>query len=85
VLRSWAWIGGQRHPYQEGPVTTMREPEDLIAGFGGLKAGAAMYCGTLAAKGGIRPAEAFEMELEDPVLRRSIRHMYRVAALPVEG
>jgi hypothetical protein len=44
-----------------------------------------MFCGTLAVKGGIRPADAFEMELEDPVLRRTIRHKYAVAALPVEG
>jgi hypothetical protein len=85
VLRSWAWIGGQRHPYQEGPVTTMRAPEDLLARYGGLKPSAAMFCGTLAVKGGIRPAEAFEMELEDPVLRRRIRHKYSVAVLPVEG
>jgi hypothetical protein len=85
VLRSWAWIGGERHPYQEGPVATMRAPEDLIARYGGLKPGSAMYCGTLAVKGGIRPADAFEMELEDPVLRRSIRHKYGIAVLPVEG
>ncbi len=85
VLRSWAWIGGQRHPYQEGPVTTMREPEDLIRRYGGLPTGGAMFCGTLAVKGGIRPADAFEIELEDPVLRRTIRHKYAIAALPVEG
>lgn len=85
VLRSWAWIGGQRQPYQEGTVATMRPPEDLIARYGGLGAGAAMFGGTLAVKGGIRSADAFEMELEDPVLGRSIRHQYRIAALPVEG
>lgn len=85
VLRSWAWIGGQRQPYQEGAVATMRPPEDLIARYGGLAAGAAMFGGTLAAKGGIRSAEYFEMELEDPVLGRSIGHKYRIAPLPVEG
>ena len=85
VLRAWAWIGGQRQPYQEGPVTTMRDPEDLMARYGGLEPGTAMYCGTLAVKGAIRPAEAFEMELEDKVLQRSIRHKYTIAALPVEG
>ena len=85
VLRSWAWIGGQRQPYQEGPVATMRPPEDLIARYGGLGVGAAMFGGTLAVKGGIRSADEFEMELEDPVLRRSIRHRFSVAALPVEG
>ena len=85
VLRSWAWIGGQRQPYQEGTVATMRPPEDLIARYGGLGAGTAMFGGTLAVEGGIRAADTFEMELEDPVLRRSIRHRYSVAALPVEG
>jgi hypothetical protein len=85
ALRSWAWIGGQRQPYQEGPVSAMRDPEDLMARYGGLEPGAAMFCGTLAVKGGIRPAEMFEMELEDPVLQRSIRHQYRIAPLPVAG
>lgn len=81
VLRSWA--DGQL--YQEGPVTAMRSPEDLLERFGGLKSGWAMFCGTLAAKGGIRPAQTFTMELEDPVLKRSLRHEYRIKVLPVEG
>lgn len=85
MLRSWAMIGGQRVLYQEGPVTTMREPEDLMGRYGGLPPRTAMFCGTLAVKGGIRTADAFEMELEDPVLGRSIRHAYRVVPLPVEG
>lgn len=81
MLRSWA--DGQL--YQEGPVTAMRPPEDLLERFGGLKSGWAMFCGTLAAKGGIRPAQTFTMELEDPVLKRSLRHEYRIKVLPVEG
>ena len=81
VLRSWA--DGQL--YQEGPVTAMRSPEDLLERFGGLKSGWAMFCGTLAAKGGIRPAQTVRMELEDPVLGRSLRHEYRIKVLPVEG
>ena len=32
--------------------------------------GCAMFGGTFAAKGGIRPASRFEFELEDPVLKR---------------
>ena len=44
-----------------------------------------MLCGTLPAIGGIRPAERFEIELEDPVLGRTLRHAYAVAALPVAG
>jgi uncharacterized protein DUF2848 len=81
VLRAWA----DSELYQEGPVTAMRSPEDLLQRHGGLKNGWAMFCGTLAAKGGIRPAGRFAMELEDPVLKRKLRHEYRVDMLPVEG
>lgn len=81
VLRSWA----DGELYQEGPVTAMRSPEDLLERYGGLKAGSAMFCGTLAAKGGIRPAARFRMELEDPVLKRKLTHEYAINVLPVEG
>jgi hypothetical protein len=80
ALRSWA----DGELYQEGPVTAMRSPEDLMGRYP-LKPGYAMFCGTLAAKGGIRPAARFTMELEDPVLRRKLRHEYRITVLPVEG
>jgi len=81
VLRSWA----DGELYQEGPVTAMRSPEDLLQRYGGLKNGWAMFCGTLAAKGGIRPAGRFAMEIEDPVLKRKLKHEYRIHVLPVEG
>jgi hypothetical protein len=44
-----------------------------------------MFCGTLAAKGGIRPGKVFRMELEDPVRKRTLKHEYRIDVLPVEG
>jgi hypothetical protein len=50
-----------------------------------LKPGWAMFCGTLAAKGGIRPGRVFRMELEDAVRKRKLAHEYRIAVLPVEG
>jgi len=80
VLRSWS----DGELYQEGPVTAMRSPEDLLSRYP-LKLGWAMFCGTLAAKGGIRPAKVFRMELEDPVRKRKLAHEYRIAPLPVEG
>ena len=80
VLRSWA----DGELYQEGPVTAMRSPEDLLSRYS-LKPGWVMFCGTLAAKGGIRPATTFRMELEDPVRRRKLAHEYRITVLPVEG
>jgi hypothetical protein len=44
-----------------------------------------MFGGTIAVKGGIWPADRFEFELDDPVLKRTIRHAYEVIALPVRG
>jgi hypothetical protein len=81
MLRSWA----DGKLYQEGPVTAMRSPEDLMSRYGKLPAGWAMFCGTLAAKGGIRPADVFRMELEDPVRKKKLAHEYRIHVLPVEG
>ena len=63
----------------------MRTPEDLLQRYGAktLARGAAMFCGTVGAIGGIRPASRFEMELEDPVRNRKLRHGYDIVALPV--
>src|SRR3954464_13020854 len=88
ILRSFAWIEGARVLYQEGTLDSMLSVSELIQrGFGGkgLPDGCAMFGGTFAAIGGIRPAARFEFELEDPVLNRSIRHAYDVIALPVLG
>ena len=88
ILRSHAWIDGVRVLYQEGTLDAMLPAQELIAGaFGGegLPDGCAMFGGTFAAKGGIRPARRFEFELEDPVRKRTIRHGYDVIALPVLG
>ena len=81
VLRSWA----DGALYQEGPVTAMRAPEELMQKYGGLRPSTAMFCGTLAAQGGIRPANRFRIELDDPVLKRKLTHEYTIKALPVEG
>jgi len=44
-----------------------------------------MFCGTLAAHGGVRATSEFAFELEDPVLGRKIAHAYRVNSLPNLG
>jgi Protein of unknown function (DUF2848) len=88
ILRAWAWFDGQRTLYQEGTLDAMLPVKELIdRGFGksGLPDGCAMFGGTFAAKGGIRPSVRFEYELEDPVLKRKITHAYDVIVLPVRG
>ena len=88
VLRSFAVTAGKRELYQEGTLEAMLSVEELIKrGFEGgrLPDGCVMFGGTFAAKGGIRPADRFEYELEDPVLKRSIRHAYDVITMPISG
>jgi hypothetical protein len=87
VLRSWICVDRHRVLYQEGSVSHIRTPADLIArydgGSAGLPDGTVMFCGTLAATGGIRSAPRFEFEIEDPVRGRRIRHGYDIVALPI--
>ena len=87
ILRSHAVIDGKRVLYQEGSVAAMRTPEDLIARYAktGLTEGTLMFCGTLSVHGGVRPAQRFEFELEDPVRARKIAHGYDVVSLPNLG
>jgi len=89
TLRSYVVESGVRNLYQEGPVTAMLDPLDLIArysaGKGQLQEGALMFCGTLAAKGEIRPSQRFEISLEDSALGRRLTHAYNIVSLPVES
>ena len=89
VLRSFAHESGGRTLYQEGPVTTMLPPEELIGRYlpktGDLEANTLMFCGTLAVQGGVRPMAGFEIELEDPTLGRKISHRYAIRNPPKRG
>jgi hypothetical protein len=86
VLRSFIEEGGKKVLYQEGPLAGIREPRGLIGGWTGdprLAEGVAMFCGTMPAIGSIRSSQRFEMELEDPVLGRTLTHAYLVQSLPI--
>ena len=82
MLRSYAISGNKQELYQEGTVANMVRPADLIEQYGGLQPGMAMFGGTLAVHGGVRPSEALALRLEDPVLGRAIEHRYSVRVLP---
>ena len=83
-LRSWTADG---ELYQEGSVAAMRMPDELMTQYAGkgLPDDAVMFCGTLAAIGGVRPSPQFSFELNDPVLGRKIAHAYEITELPVLG
>ncbi|HLX45179.1 MAG TPA: DUF2848 domain-containing protein [Bryobacteraceae bacterium] len=89
ILRSWAVTDRNRRLYQQGNVNAMLHPRDLIGGYaaknGALDDGTVMFGGTLAAIGDIQPADRFEFELEDPILKRRLTHGYDIRKLPVAG
>jgi hypothetical protein len=86
-LRSYVEENGKRALYQDGSVAAMIDPRDLMKRYatGELPDNAIMFCGTLAAHGGVRATPQFAFELEDPVLGRRISHAYRVRTLPILG
>ena len=85
VLRSHVTRKGKRRLYQEGEVSQMLAPRDLLARFSAssraLDPGTAMFCGTLAVRGEIGGGERFEMELHDAAGKRSLRHDYAIREL----
>jgi hypothetical protein len=88
ILRAHATENGARVLYQEGAVAAMMDPKSLLARHakdGRLAENTLMFCGTLAAKGGVRPTAQFSFELEDPVKQRKIAHAYAVRCLPILG
>jgi Protein of unknown function (DUF2848) len=88
TLRSYVSEGGKPVLYQEGAVSAMLHPRDLLERHlkgSRLPEGTLMFGGTLAARGGVRPTREFSFELEDPVRGRKIGHAYRVHTLPILG
>lgn len=74
-------------PYQSGTLAAIRPLDALIEGAGlevlAQGGGAAMLCGTFAAKGGVRPAARIRMQMHDPVRDRRIALAYDARALEV--
>ncbi|MDL0432265.1 DUF2848 domain-containing protein [Marinobacter sp. TBZ242] len=86
-MASYVTIDGKEELYQEGPVTGLLHPAELLRRFGldtaELAPGQAMLCGTLPVIGELRPGNAFRMVLKDPVAGRELRHRYDIHTLPV--
>lgn len=86
-LRLRSTLPGTGEVYQEGPVSGLRRPDDLLAEYeareGVAPDGTVMFCGTLPVQGGIRFADGMGVELIDPVRSRALRHHYSVTVLPI--
>lgn len=86
-MASYATFNGREEVYQQGGVTGLLHPADLLRRFGleesRLAPGQVMLCGTLPVKGEVRSAEAFRMVLVDPVTSNELEHRYTIQTLPV--
>jgi hypothetical protein len=87
LLRSYSY-NGPRRLYQEGSLATIRPLHELFRLYAqqpSLLPGTAMFCGTVPVRGNFGSSVAFEMEMHDPVLNRTLTHIYRVESLPDRG
>jgi hypothetical protein len=88
ILRSWIGESERQQLYQQGRMSAVLRPEDLLAilrrRLGKLVDGAAIYTGTIPLIGGAFAFKPyFEAELCDESTGRSLRCRYRIQ--PVEG
>ncbi len=85
MLRSWVTRDGRRELYQEGRLDNMLGAKDLMNRYlgrpGNLPVGTAMFCGTLTVIGTLGGGDHFDVELEDPMLGRTLRHGYSARCL----
>jgi hypothetical protein len=81
-IRSWT----DRKLYQEDSLASILSAEtllDLLPADDGLPTDdLVLFSGTIATKLGLAFGESFEIEMEDPVLKRTIHHGYRIRILP---
>jgi hypothetical protein len=87
-LRSFATVDGIELLYQQGHVTAMLPPQELIDRYrhesgDSFAAGTAMFCGTLTAIHKVVWAQSYRLELHDPILQRGLVHAYAVRTLPI--
>jgi hypothetical protein len=71
--------------YQSGTLASIRPLQELMSGLpgGALAPSTALFCGTVPAIGGIRPADRFRMSLQDPVRNQTIAFDYAISALQI--
>jgi len=86
ILRCWVSKGAERALYQEALLASILGPQEVLekmpAQGEGNEQGMVLFSGTVATKSGLVYGDSFELEIEDPVLNRSIRHIYRARILP---
>ncbi len=87
ILSSHVTVAGERKLDQQGPMSGLRNPMDLIALFeqqgDRFEDGTAMLRDPVGVHGRFQPSEQFDLELHDPALKRSLTHSYVISVLPI--
>lgn len=85
-MRCWVTKGKERILYQESSLAAILGPMELLEKMPRAhmnpKGGFILFGGTVATKAGLICGDSYEMELEDPVLKRKIQMSYKVRVLP---
>jgi hypothetical protein len=86
ALRCWVTREGKRALYQQASLASILSPAELLHGLPkegiGHQEGVMLFSGTVATQSGIVYGDSYDLELEDPVLKRSLQHSYQVSILP---
>jgi len=82
ILRSWITVSGNKQIYQDHSLSALLGSQDLLnkvrhMGYNDLRS-TLIFCGTVPTLSGFIFGESMEIELTDPVGRRSIQHRYTV-------
>lgn len=88
-LRSYTQSSGRMELYQDANVSALRQPRNLLKLYqqhdeNGFAHGTVLFSGTPAVLRNIEWADRFVIELEDPVLRRRLKHDYEIRALSIQ-
>ena len=86
ILRTFTDDRGNRRRHQEMRLAKLGPPRDLILRWTGSKrlgAGVAVFCGTASVPESPPAGPKVEIELEDPVLGRTLLHSYRLQSPPL--
>ncbi|MDO9210005.1 MAG: DUF2848 domain-containing protein [Deltaproteobacteria bacterium] len=86
ILRCWVHKDGQRSLYQEASLASILGPEELLEkmpNIGEIRGkGFVLFSGTIATTSGLVYGDSYEIEMEDPFLKRMIKSQYKVKVLP---
>lgn len=86
ILRCWVFKDKEKILYQEAPLGTILSPQEILQKIPEKEKlsekGVVLFSGTIGTKSGLIYGDAYAIEMEDPILKRSIKHKYDVRILP---